>query len=88
METLCDFATFARENILVIREIRGEIPDSSSEFLSFFNARIRKFVGDCELAVKDAIYQGFVIRLKVKGLRNFVLILDNSDGVSLYSDGV
>ena len=88
METLCDFATFARENILVIREIRGEIPDSSSEFLSFFNARIRKFVGDCELAVKDAIYQGFVIRLKVKGLRNFVLILDNSDAVSLSSDGV
>ena len=57
METLCDFVNFAREKILVIREIRGEIPDSSSGVLSFFNARIRKFVGECELAVKDAIYQ-------------------------------
>ena len=56
METLCDFANFARENILVIREIRGEIPDSSSELLSFFNLRICEFVGDCELAVEDAIY--------------------------------
>jgi hypothetical protein len=41
----------------VIREIRGEIPDSSSEILGFFNAIIREFVGDCELAVKDAIYR-------------------------------
>ena len=88
METLCDFANFAREKILVIREIRGEIPDSSSELLSFLNARIRKFVGECELAVKDAIYQELSKKLKVKGLRNFVLILDNSDGVSLSSDGV
>ena len=56
METLCDFANFARENIFVIREIRGEIPDSSSELLSFFNARICEFVGRCEFAVKDAIY--------------------------------
>ena len=72
----------------MIREIRGEIPDSSSELLGFFNARICEFVGDCELAVKDAIYQGFVIRLKVKGLRDFVLILDISDAVSLYSNGV
>ena len=72
----------------MIREIRGEIPDSSSELLSFFNARICEFVGDCELAVKDAIYRKFVIRLKVKGLKKFVLILDNSDAVSLSSDGV
>ena len=84
----CRSATFARKNILVIREIRGEIPDSSSEFLSFFNARICEFVGDCELAVKDAIYQEFVIRLKVKGLGDFVLILDISDAVSFSSDGV
>ena len=55
--SLCDFANFARKNILVIREIRGEIPDSSSELLSFFNARIREFVGECGIAVKDAIYQ-------------------------------
>ena len=72
---------FARENILVIREIRGEIPDSSSEILSFFNARICKFVGEFELVVKDAIYRKFGRKLKVKGLRNFVLILDILDGV-------
>ena len=88
METLCDFANFAREKILVIREIRGEIPDSSSELLSFLNARIRKFVGECELAVKDAIYQELSKKLKVKVLKNFVLILDISDAVSLSSDGV
>ena len=72
----------------MIREIRGEIPDSSSELLSFFNARIRKFVGECELAVKDAIYQELSKKLKVKALENFVLILDISDAVSLYSNGV
>ena len=72
----------------MIREIRGEIPDSSSELLSFFNSKICEFVGDCEVAVKDAIYRGFGRKLKVKGLRNFVLILDNSDAVSLSSDGV
>ena len=88
METICDFANFAREKILVIREIRGEIPDSSSELLSFLNARIREFVGDCELAVKDAIYQELSKKLKVKVLKNFVLILDISDAVSLSSDGV
>ena len=54
---------FARKNILVIREIRGEIPDSSFELLSFFNARIREFVGGCEVAVKDAIYQELSKRL-------------------------
>ena len=53
---ICDFANFARKNILVIREIRGEIPDSSFELLSFFNSKICEFVGDCEVAVKDAIY--------------------------------
>ena len=63
METLCDFANFARKNILVIREIRGEIPDSSSELLRFFNARICEFVGDCEVAVKDAIYRELSKRL-------------------------
>ena len=88
METLCDFANFARKNILVIREIRGEIPDSSSELLSFFNARICEFVGDCELAVKDAIYQELSKELKVKDLKIFVLILDISDAVSVFSDGV
>ena len=41
----------------MIREIRGEIPDSSSEILSFFNSKICEFVGDCEVAVKDAIYR-------------------------------
>mgnify|MGYP003502026379 CR=1 FL=1 len=71
-----------------IREIRGEIPDSSSELLSFFNARICEFVGNCGLAVKDAIYRKFGRKLKVKGLRNFVLILDISDAVSVFSDGV
>ena len=84
----CRSATFARENILVIREIRGEIPDSAFKLLSFFNARIRKFVGDCELAVKDAIYQELSKKLEDKGLRNFVLILDNFYGVSLSSNGV
>ena len=79
---------FARKNILVIREIRGEIPDSSFELLSFFNARICKFVGDCELVVKDAIYRELSKRLKVKGLKSFVLILDISDAVLLYSNGV
>ena len=88
METLCDFANFAREKILVIREIRGEIPDSSSELLSFFNARIREFVGGCELAVKDAIYQELSKKLKDKGLKIFVLILDNFNGVSGISNGV
>ena len=63
METLCDFVNFAREKILVIREIRGEIPDSSFELLSFFNARICEFVGECELAVKDAIYRELSKRL-------------------------
>ena len=72
----------------MIREIRGEIPDSSFELLSFFNARICEFVGEFELAVKDAIYRKFGRKLKVKCLRNFVLILDISDAVSLYSDGV
>ena len=79
---------FARKNILVIREIRGEIPDSSSEILSFLNVRIREFVGRWAIAVKDAIYWEFGRKLKVKGLRNFVLILDISDAVSLSSDGV
>ena len=88
METLCDFANFAREKILVIREIRGEIPDSSSELLSFLNARIREFVGECGIAVKDAICWEFSRKLKVKGLRDFVLILDILDAVSLSSDGV
>ena len=50
--------------------------------------RIREFVGDCELAVKDAIYREFGRKLKVKGLRNFVLILDILNAVSLSSDGV
>ena len=63
METLCDFANFARKNILVIREIRGEIPDSSSELLSFFNSKICEFVGGCEVAVKDAIYRELSKRL-------------------------
>ena len=71
-----------------IREIRGEIPDSSFELLSFFNARIREFVGECELAVKDAIYRELSKKLKVKVLKNFVLILDISDAVSLYSNAV
>ena len=88
METLCDFANFAREKILVIREIRGEIPDSSSELLSFLNARIREFVGECGIAVKDAIYREFGRNLKVRGLRNFVPVLDDFYGVLLYSDGV
>ena len=79
---------FARENILVIREIRGEIPDSSFELLSFLNVRIREFVGDCELAVKDAIYQELSKKLKDKGLKIFVLILDNFNGVSGISNGV
>ena len=72
----------------MIREIRGEIPDSSSELLRFFNARICEFVGDCELAVKDAICQELGKKLKVKALKIFVLILDISDAVSLSSDGV
>ena len=72
----------------MIREIRGETPDSSSELLSFFNARICEFVGDCELAVKDAIYQELGKKLWIKVLENFVLILDISDAVSLSSDGV
>ena len=72
----------------MIREIRGEIPDSSSELLSFFNARICEFVGDCEVAVKDAIYRELSKKLKVKVLRNFVLILDILNAVSLYSNGV
>ena len=72
----------------MIREIRGEIPDSSSEILSFFNARIREFVGGCELAVKDAIYRELSKKLWIKDLRNFVLILDISDAVLVYSDGV
>ena len=88
METLCDFVNFAREKILVIREIRGEIPDSSSELLSFLNARIREFVGECGIAVKDAIYWELSKKLKVKDLKIFVLILDISDGVSVFSDGV
>ena len=62
--------------------------NSSSELLSFLNLRIREFVGEWAIAVKDAIYRELSKKLKVKGLRNFVLILDNSDGVSLSSDGV
>ena len=58
------------------------------ELLSFFNLRIREFVGECGIAVKDAIYLEFGRKLKVKGLRNFVLILDKFYGVSLSSDGV
>ena len=72
----------------MIREIRGEIPDSSFELLGFFNVRIREFVGGCEVAVKDAIYWEFGRKLKVKGLGNFVLILDNFYGVSAISNGV
>ena len=79
---------FAREKILVIREIRGEIHDSSSELLRFFNARIREFVGECGIAVKDAIYQEFGRKLWIKGLKIFVLILDILNAVSAYSDGV
>ena len=50
--------------------------------------RIREFVGECELAVKDAIYWEFSKKLKDKGLKIFVLILDNFYGVSAISDGV
>ena len=58
------------------------------ELLSFLNARIREFVGECGIAVKDAIYLEFGRKLKVKGLRNFVLILDNFYGVSAISNAV
>ena len=61
---------------------------SSFEFLSFLNVRIREFVGEWAIAVKDAICWEFSRKLKVKGLRNFVLILDNFYGVLLSSDGV
>ena len=50
--------------------------------------RIREFVGEWGFVVKDAIYQELSKKLKDKGLNNFVLILDNSDGVSLSSNGV
>ena len=55
----------------MIREIRGEIPDSSSEILSFFNARIREFVGGCELAVKDAIYRELSKKNVNQGVKEF-----------------
>ena len=58
------------------------------ELLSFLNARIREFVGECGIAVKDAIYREFGRKLKVKGLRNFVLILDDFYGVSANSNVV
>ena len=61
---------------------------SSFELLSFLNARIREFVGEWGFAVKDAIYQELSKKLKDKGLKIFVLILDNSDGVSANSNGV
>ena len=58
------------------------------EILSFLNARIREFVGECGIAVKDAIYREFGRKLKVKGLRDFVPVLDDFYGVSGISDGV
>ena len=69
----------------ILRPLRE---NSSFEFLSFLNLRIREFVGEWAIAVKDAIYQEFSKKLKDKGLKIFVLILDNSDAVSLSSDGV
>ncbi|MEE0961455.1 MAG: hypothetical protein U0L54_02770, partial [Bacteroidales bacterium] len=69
----------------ILRPLRE---NSSFELLSFLNVRIREFVGDCELAVKDAIYQELSKKLKDKGLKIFVLILDNFYGVSAISNGV
>jgi hypothetical protein len=69
----------------ILRPLRE---NSSSKLLSFFNSRIREFVGRCELAVKDAIYWELSKKLKDKGLKIFVLILDNFYGVSAISDGV
>ena len=50
--------------------------------------RICEFVGECGVAVKDAIYQELSKKLWIKVLENFVLILDILDAVSLSSDGV